>query len=514
MAEEVRQSKSMRGPVKMGRTASMTAAEAKERLLVEAEKTAEAPDGGLDSASKVQAKLNMFAAYEDELKGREGGIGKLSDIMQQAVEAGCPPFRQFSLQNRVVNITDSMEGLREAGGEYKEGLEVELQRQLRLEQMRVNFAKQAEALNRWIEESMDMLTEVLQADSVQSCEQEIASLATFSAEIATQQNSAQELAEFAQSMRDEGIVNNPYCRFPLSTLQAAMAECVEAAEARKARLEEALAQQMEFDAKKKAFAAAAEEVITKVAAEKAEVDGINKGLTIHPDDPAAIAKGKEIVAQLEEMSSLANRERRAALFGPAQELNDWLVDAGELDNPYTRETVASIKAQVEVLETLLRDKQSFLEAQLTRAQADISPEQYEEIKTNFAYFDKTGDGTLNKDEFAAVLKSLDLELTPEEEEKTFGKFSAKHGTNDWLSMDLVSFTTFMLQQLKAKDTVEALLDAFSTVAGGRDYITADDLHAALGPEEAKFLLSKMDGLDYGLDYKTFANKVFGVMRNS
>ena len=91
------------------------------------------------------------------------------------------------------------------------------------------------------------------------------------------------------------------------------------------------------------------------------------------------------------------------------------MDAGELDNPYTRETVASIKAQVEVLETLLRDKQSFLEAQLTRAQADISPEQYEEIKTNFAYFDKTGDGTLNKDEFAAVLKSLDLELTPEEE---------------------------------------------------------------------------------------------------
>ena len=57
--------------------------------------------------------------------------------------------------------------------------------------------------------------------------------------------------EESQSMRDEGIVTNPYCRFPLSTLQAAMAECVEAAEARKARLEEALAQQMEFDAKKK-----------------------------------------------------------------------------------------------------------------------------------------------------------------------------------------------------------------------------------------------------------------------
>ena len=32
--------------------------------------------------------------------------------------------------------------------------------------------------------------------------------------------------------------------------------------------------------------------------------------------------------------------------------------------------------------------------------------------------------------------------------------------------------------------------------------------------QAKFLLSRMDGLDLGLDYKTFANKVFGIMRNS
>ena len=42
-------------------------------------------------------------------------------------------------------------------------MQVELQRQLRLEEMRVDFAKRAEALNRWIEESVDMLTEVLQA---------------------------------------------------------------------------------------------------------------------------------------------------------------------------------------------------------------------------------------------------------------------------------------------------------------------------------------------------------------
>lgn len=35
-----------------------------------------------------------------------------------------------------------------------------------------------------------------------------------------------------------------------------------------------------------------------------------------------------------------------------------------------------------------------------------------------------------------------------------------------------------------------------------------------GQDTASFLLSRMDGLDLGLDYKSFAHKVFGVMRNS
>ena len=67
----------------------------------------QAPDGGLDSAAKVQAKLNMFAAYEDELKGREAGVGKLTDLVGQATHlrsltvthllANSPTFRIYCI---------------------------------------------------------------------------------------------------------------------------------------------------------------------------------------------------------------------------------------------------------------------------------------------------------------------------------------------------------------------------------------------------------------------------------
>ena len=88
------------------------------------------------------------------------------------------------------------------------------------------------------------------------------------------------------------------------------------------------------------------------------------------DEPESIAKGKEVLAAMEALTSISHRERRQGLITPAQELNDWLVDAGELDNPYTREGVATLKSQVEVLEKELRDKITLLEAQITRAQAD------------------------------------------------------------------------------------------------------------------------------------------------
>ena len=41
---------------------------------------------------------------------------------------------------------------------------------MRLEEMRVEYAKQSEALHRWVEESIDMLTELVQASSISEAE--------------------------------------------------------------------------------------------------------------------------------------------------------------------------------------------------------------------------------------------------------------------------------------------------------------------------------------------------------
>ena len=272
-------------------------------------------------------------------------------------------------------------------------------------------------------------------------------------------------------------------------------------------------------------------------------------IQITPDDGAAIVKGKEMLATLEGYTSGAARDKRAAQLAPAQEQWDFLMNASEMDNKcalgtrlsdtgrlphahrataphrshlprllpplsrYTEYTMPQLKSAMEQLEQLIRDKMTFVEAQLARAQADITPEQHAELKASFEHFDKDKSGMLNKDEFTAAIRSLDFELTEAEEAATFEKFAEEQKVGDE-TLHLIAFqgfTTFVLQQYKDNDTQEALVGAFNAVAGGKDVVLAAELNACMKPPDAAFLLDRLEVKDdFGLDYKTFAAGVYGA----
>ena len=114
----------------------------------------------IQAASQVQAKLKMFSAYEEELNGRAGGVGVLEKLIAQLLDAGCPPFRTFALTTRMDAAKESIDSLTSAGLAYKGRLEAELERLNKQDDMRLAFAKRADALNRQLEEKIDELTEV------------------------------------------------------------------------------------------------------------------------------------------------------------------------------------------------------------------------------------------------------------------------------------------------------------------------------------------------------------------
>ena len=333
----------------------------------------------------------------------------------------------------------------------------------------------------------------------------------------------------------------------MSSLLEAMDLCQEAYDGRDEQLKAALADQQKIDEAKRSFAAAAEVVVAFCKEEKGSMEAEAPAIQITPDDGAAIVKGKEMLATLEGYTSGAARDKRAAQLAPAQEQWDFLMNASEMDNKcalgtrlghgtpptraapqrptaltsrasslhsrYTEYTMPQLKSAMEQLEQLIRDKMTFVEAQLARAQADITPEQHAELKASFEHFDKDKSGMLNKDEFTAAIRSLDFELTEAEEAATFEKFAEEQKVGDE-TLHLIAFqgfTTFVLQQYKDNDTQEALVGAFNAVAGGKDVVLAAELNACMKPPDAAFLLDRLEVKDdFGLDYKTFAAGVYGA----
>jgi len=287
-----------------------------------------------------------------------------------------------------------------------------------------------------------------------------------------------------------------------------MARCDAAAGERTSRLAVERQRLAIIDEQKRQFASAAEAVVDFVKGERATLEAKTPPSSIHQDHAEEIADGKAKLAYLNEYSTASGE--RAARLASARELSDALLAVGEIDNPYTRQTMASLKGQVDMLEKLARDKVNFLEGQLARAQADITPEQHAELKEAFEHFDKSGDFQLNQLEFVAAMKSLDFEDDSIASEFTKYADGAK-GADGEASVSFDAFVTIVLQQYKDKDTMDGLLAAFRTLANGKDALPADALAASLKPTDAEFLQAKLapsaDG--NGLDYASFTKAVYG-----
>jgi len=317
-------------------------------------------------------------------------------------------------------------------------------------------------------------------------------------------------------MEAAGAGANPYSRFSLEELHERMKELDSACEERATRLIGARARIDELDADKKAFAEAAEKALAFIKAEKAALEARTKEGVVKPDDADSITQGKEKLAYLSEYSAKA--AERADCLADAQKISDTLMAAGEVDNPYTRHSMVSLKSALDQLEKLVRDVVNLVEGQLSRAVASISPEEHEELKKAFAHFDKSGDTMLNAIEFAAASKAMDLDVA----EDVHSKFAdrthmVENDDGEQVEESCISFDAFLtivLQQYKDKDTPDGLIAAFRTLANGKETLPADVLQYKEGSfikeSDIAYLASKLTAAPDGtFEYAAFTTNVYG-----
>jgi len=178
------------------------------------------------------------------------------------------------------------------------------------------------------------------------------------------------------------------------------------------------------------------------------------------------------------------------------------------ENEFTDHTYDDLHFEHEAAVKAFHKAISALEAQIaaSKAKTGVSAEQLEEFKKTFQHFDVDHDGTLSRLEFKSVLSglgliSLDFDGSDKKSDDIFHKVS---GGADTVSFD--QYVAYMTSITESATSTDALAESFSTIAGGRPYVTASDLKVAgMTQEQIDFLTSSMPaGPDAGsFDYKAW-----------
>jgi hypothetical protein len=220
-----------------------------------------------------------------------------------------------------------------------------------------------------------------------------------------------------------------------------------------------------------------------------------------------------VAGALEEQKNTigALKERYLSSGGRLQALEDAnaAIDAARiLVNPHTTETIFSVRIAWDELGKLYaRTESSLVEQIMAEKGAQITPEQYKEIKEVFDFFDQDHDRVLNLQELKDACQGIGLLLSDEE-------VTAKmHSMAPNGKLTFEQWSEFMLQNMSTGSSESDVEGAFVALAGG-DTITRSQIDQSF-PDEATraYLYEKMpasDAAGESFDVKGFTKLMFAL----
>ncbi|DAZ99518.1 TPA: hypothetical protein N0F65_005390 [Lagenidium giganteum] len=192
-----------------------------------------------------------------------------------------------------------------------------------------------------------------------------------------------------------------------------------------------------------------------------------------------------------------------------EKVNEELERLRVFSNPYTTDTIHSLRAQFTSLENAVRDKVKSLEKEVALSQlGNLTPQQITEIKEVFKHFDLDHDGVLARDEFIMACKGLGFALSDDDCHDHFDKMDEED--NDEISFD--KFSNFCAEQLQSGSSKSDVETAFEILTG--ENLTMEKIEEQFEPNLVEFIKKNQEKLmsadGQTLDLEKFSSFVFSL----
>ena len=451
---------------------------------------------------------NSYDIYKDQLVKFQEACQVLNDVAA-SVES-VPEFeRTQGIVERNAAVQEKLTNLITKGEEYNEKLIAQLTNEKRKAELEAIVAKNGAIALYDSEDIEERIQEPVVAGQVTSITEKLDELkgpitteiSDLSARIVELKNNLTELENLNASdnaVGDDGaaILRRSSSVGSMNTQINALCDGDATTEkltnmnnGRQGELSELLSAEEAREVGRKAFAEAANAV-------KSDCDSKTKELSALDGEPEA---------QMETLTQLATVHSESTLMEPAETASAQCDELGVVINPYTPETIFTLRSQWEEIGKAYKTARNVCEnAVMDKAGTQLTPERIAEIREVFDYFDGDKDGLLSLKEFQDGCQGMGMVM---DEETSEGHF---RGLNKGSELTFDQFSTYMSNQMMTGSSLEDVLAAFRSLASGdtiSDAVVAQ--HFTGRDDYAQYLTDNMAPTEDGSrDFVAFSNQLF------
>jgi actinin alpha len=443
----------------------------------------------LNSQSVVQAKIQIHSTFDEELVAVNENVANLKPLVHEIVNSG---------HEATEEVSQTLEQL-QAGQ-----TEVSQKAQLKLENLKailariqdaighcIEFARKSEQLNLFFEDADLALTEPVAANSVEDITNYDSVVENLSQQVQAHQETLRSLANLDLVIRESGRTPDQFTSQTYAGLADRFQKTVDGIETRKLALYQERVQQEQNNTLLQEFATNSSAYVAWGSEQQHKLSEERNGTL------------QEQLDHLRQQSQEVLRENQERL----QNLQNTIV---QLDEAHVLEkssvTQQDLTLVSDNLEKTISKISEHLEQEILAEKGEnISAEQLKEFKETFNHFDKDKNNLLNKLEFKAATASLGEDMDDQEIAQVYAQLDTDGDSQ--LTFD--EFIDFVTKRKKDSGGYDAVLAAFKSIAGEKNYVTEVELRSAMEKDEAEYLLANLPQVEGGYDFEAYVRQSYG-----
>ncbi|VDK74202.1 unnamed protein product [Litomosoides sigmodontis] len=459
---------------------------------------------------KIKALRKRHEAFESDLGAHQDRVEQIAAIARELNNlrySGIGPINA-----RCQNICDQWDRLGKLSQQRRRQLEEAERVAEHLDRLYLDFAKRVAPFNNWLDGAREDLADIVIVHEMKEVQELLNAHNHFKSTISDADNEFHAIVnierEIAQLVEKHGLdrdlLRNPYTDLSGADIHRKWQEVQQSIPKRDAQLQNECHRQQNNERLRQLFASKANTVGPWLERQLEHVLSI--GLGGRGSLENAVSQLKSI--QQQTFNYKPNLEE-------LERINQEMQENYVFENRATHYSMESLRVGWESLLTSINRTVNECENQILMCNSKgISEEQLNEYRSSFNHFDKDRQG-LDPEQLKSCLISIGYNIRPGKEgDHDMSRILSVLDPNRMGRVPFNAFLDFMTREAGDADTAEQMIESFKILAGGKPYITAEEIRRELHADQAEYCIQRMqqfqasNGPPGAYDYVSFSRSLY------